>query len=124
MTHLKLVQILEHIMTLYGVDDPKHHSRKTELVEARQFYFKIAYQYGYTLDKIGSLVGKNHSTVCVAIKKVNNNISVYTDYCNRYKEVEDSVYFFLGKPNKRPDYNAIRKEIERLERLLDGECKN
>lgn len=123
MTHLKLVQILEHIMALYGFDNPKHHSRKTELVEARQFYFKIAYQYGYTLDKIGSLVGKNHSTVCVAIKKVNSNIAIYTDYYDRYKNVEKSVYTFLGKPNRIPDYDAIRREIERLERILDGEGK-
>lgn len=123
MTHLKLAQILEHIMALYGFDSPKHDSRKTELVEARQFYFKIAYQYGYTLGKIGSLVGKNHSTVCVAIKKVNSNMSIYTDYYDRYKNVEESVYTFLGKPNKRPDYDAIRREIERLERMLDGEGK-
>lgn len=123
MTHLKLVQIRDHIMNLYGFHEPKHHVRKAELVEARQFYFKIAYQYGYTLDKIGSLVGKNHSTVCVAIKKVNSNIATYTDYYDRYKKVEESVYTFLGKPNKRPDYDAIRREIERLERILDGEGK-
>lgn len=59
----------------------KMKTRKREIVEARQFYFKRAKMFTKrSLASIGALVGKDHATVLHGIKTVNNIIEVKEKY--------------------------------------------
>lgn len=95
--------ILEEVSYATGipVEVLKAKTRKREIVEARQFYFKRAKLYTKSsLALIGSLVNKDHATVMHGIKTVNNIVQVK----ERYEEI------FEGKcPEKSLRIDRIDK---------------
>lgn len=68
------------------VETLKMKTRKREIVEARQIYFKRAKrETSFSLASIGALVGKDHATVLHGIKTVNN-----------VKELSERYYDYFG----------------------------
>jgi hypothetical protein len=91
-TKLYLYNILKDvsIKTNISVDVMKGKSRKREVVEARQLFFKRAKEItNLSLSKIGSRLNRDHSTVLYGIKTVNNLKSLSERY---------DVYFNGRKP--------------------------
>lgn len=85
------------------VDILKMKTRKREIVEARQFYFKEAKkQTNHSLAKIGAFVGKDHATVIHGIKTVNDVREVR----EKYEEL------FEGKiPIRKSDIDKELKDL-------------
>ena len=64
-----------------SLDKIRSKSRKMPLPELRQIilYFGMKFRLG-TLEKVGSYLKKDHSTVCHSIKQVNNRIDTDPDF--------------------------------------------
>lgn len=83
----------------------KRKTRKREIVESRQIYFKAAKQMTKSsLSAIGRLVRLDHSTVIHGIKVVNN-----------VKELSERYYEYFGGPKPQ---SLIRKEQKSLITLI------
>jgi len=65
----------------------KRHSRRKEVVAARQCYCKIAREMGYTYMEIGKHIKKDHSTIIHAVTRSNDMIEtndlVFTNIYNK-----------------------------------------
>jgi len=102
----------DHPLSLYGIlvqiselskiplELLKAKTRKCEIVEPRQLYFKRAKEVtNYSLTAIGSLVGKDHATVIHGVRKVNND-----DYLSKLYDA-----YFNGRPYPRKKEKFIVK---------------
>ena len=59
-------------------------SRKTEVVTARQVYWRLMLNNGFSYSEIGRFFNKNHATIIHGISKINDFISVNDSYLKRY----------------------------------------
>jgi hypothetical protein len=81
---LSLGTILEDIQKIADKDtaleglerDLSSKCRKSRLVAYRYIYFKIAHDMGYSLESIGALVDRDHSTVIHGLRCIESRIEV------------------------------------------------
>lgn len=121
-----LEAILKEVSDVTGISlpDMKSRSRKREVAEARQFYFKRARVFttaGSGL--IGSLVGRDHATTLYGIKVVDNVREVRSKYEKlfvRQKEVAEvttqTMDMLIGRgarPNMKSPFESIMSETIR-----------
>ena len=62
--------------TGFPVDDILSYSRKMELVAARQLYWKLLRENGFSLEQIANLSGYSHSNVLQGIRVANERLEV------------------------------------------------
>lgn len=85
-----LKSLLQNIETIFGVseEDIKSKSRKRDAVLGRNaFIYILRYVFGYTVEDIGEIVNRDHSTVCVSCKVYLADIQTVFWYKEKVSEV-------------------------------------
>jgi hypothetical protein len=107
------------------------HTRKREIVEARQLvaYFLFKKFERRSLQKIGNIIGKDHSTVLHCLKTVERLKEVDKDYSFSFDSILGQVAL-IGIENKqrrrniflpipsRPKRGILRRSLNRKMRLI------
>ena len=76
--------------TGFPVDDILSYSRKMELVAARQLYWKLLRENGFSLEQIANLSGYSHANVLQGIRVANERLEVKDKIaCAMWKKVKD-----------------------------------
>ena len=67
----------------------KVNNRKAQVIRAKQFtaYFLKREMYKITLEEIGKVFNRNHSTMTHSIRKINNLIEVDSEYRTYHEEL-------------------------------------
>jgi len=89
----QLQELFNHICNVEGItpSEALKKTRKREIVQVRQKYFKIAQKNNLgSSAKIGKVTGQDHATVIHGIKTVNNLIDVDKQFRESYKRLEIS----------------------------------
>jgi hypothetical protein len=120
-----LEAILKEVSDVTGICicDLKSRSRKREIAEARQFYFKRArVQTTAGIVLIGSLVGRDHATVIFGVRVVDGVREVRSKYeklFTRFEKEEVSTQtmdMLIGRgarANMTSPFESIRSEVMR-----------
>lgn len=88
MDYKKLKTVLE---TLYNIEDIFAKSRKKNIVEARGFFNKIAYDSGLTQQQVADISKMDRVSILFSINGINNSIETYKQYKDQYKEVIEAL---------------------------------
>ena len=107
-----LTKIQAHIEWEYNIPDITIRSRKKKYIEAREVFYYIADKVGLSRNQIAHHIGKNHSTVTIAVNKIKEreelgdnkipNIAkqIILDYELEDLFIEDEKENFLSNLNK------------------------
>lgn len=86
--------ILSKVCEYYQVDIKKVKgiSKQGDLVKSRQIYAYITYQItNITLEKIGELINRNHSSMTHSIKKIRGFLDTYPQIGLEIKEIKNNI---------------------------------
>lgn len=117
------IQILLKLIedkTGYTLADLESPNRKRELVHVRRAFFAIVRKVlKLSFERIGAILGKNHTTVIHGINKHNAEIDVYDDYSRIYKNLYDSLnVLYIARTTYSVDYMEKQVHILIVQRNL------
>jgi len=72
---------------LVSVEDIKGDNRKRPIPDIRKIYSKILFDNGYTREKTGETINRNHSTITVNLTKFDNLYQTDFGFKNNYDEI-------------------------------------
>jgi len=87
-------RILETCCELFSVSvqDAVSRSRMHEVICARRAYIAVCRLHiGTSYSKIGKLIGRDHATIMHNVKMHNDWMTVYPEYADTYKQVEEKL---------------------------------
>jgi len=111
-------QILKTVKDKTGLN-LKNPTRKREYAEARYIYFYLCREYatdGKSLEKIGSTVNKDHSTVLHGLRYCKDQLDVSKEFKYLYRDIEQVV---LKKVKTISRFPKSDKAVERIMYLED-----
>ena len=112
----KIIEIIKQELGL----DVTQESRKREIIEARSLYFYVIKQLypKRPLTKIGSALGKDHTTVIHALK----NFAMYQEYNPKIEQLKNTILNITANVNKTQDVNQLQI-LELKRRIFELENK-
>jgi hypothetical protein len=108
------IEVLRDIVNMVLVTDIGSKKRMRYLVEGRMIFSKILREYGYSLNRIGSFLGKDHTTIIHYTRTVDKLLDVDIEILGKYTKCRE--LFILEKaPTEEliTDYD-LKNEIFRL----------
>lgn len=91
-SHKKLLSI---VSDFYNISEEtlKSRTREREIVKARQMFWLLASVFcgGLTSHKLGTLLNRDHTTVLHGIKKMREEIEMYSDYKEDYRYFSEKI---------------------------------
>jgi hypothetical protein len=116
----KIIELINQELSV----DITQECRKREIIEARALYFYVIKKLypKKPLKKIGTVLGKDHTTVIHALK----NFAMYEEYNPRIEELKNTILNITADAKKPQDINQLqilefKRRIFELENQLDKE---
>jgi len=108
------LDVLKDIVNMVLVTDINTKKRMRYVVEGRMIFSKILREYGYTLNRIGSFLGKDHTTIIHYTKTIDKLLDVDLDILNKYNKCREMFILERGVSSDLITEYDLKNEIFRL----------
>jgi len=108
------LEVLRDIINMVLVTDVTAKKRMRYLVEGRMIFAKILREYGYSLNRIGSFLGKDYTTIIHYTRTINKLLDVDIEILGKYKKCRE-LFILEKQPTEEltTEYD-LKNEIFRL----------
>lgn len=112
------IEVLRDIVNMVLVTDVGSKKRMRYVVEGRMIFSKILREYGYSLNRIGSFLGKDHTTIIHYTRTINKLLDVDLEMLGKYTKCRE-LFILEKQPSSEltTEYD-LKNEIFRLSTKL------
>lgn len=113
------VDILMSIVNMVLVTDISAKNRRRYVVEGRMIYSKILREYGYSLNRIGCSLGKDHTTVIHYTRTIDKLIDTNDEIVGKYIKCREMFILEKGSSADLITEYDLKNEIFRLNNKIN-----
>lgn len=113
------INILKNIVNMVVVTDIMSNNRRRYVVEGRMIYAKILREYGYSLNRIGSSINKDHTTIIHYEATMHKLMKTDPEIVRKYNKCKDIFLLEKGPDSKLTTEAELKNEIFRLNTKID-----
>jgi hypothetical protein len=108
------LDVLKNIVNMVLVTDIHTKKRMRYVVEGRMIFSKILREYGYTLNRIGGFLGKDHTTIIHYIHVIDKLLDVDFEILNKYTKCREMFIVEKEPSSELTTEYDLKNEIFRL----------
>jgi hypothetical protein len=108
------LEILKNIVNMVLVTDINAKNRRRYVVEGRMIYAKILREYGYSLNRIGCSINKDHTTIIHYTNVIGKLLDVDLEILNKYIKCRDIFILERGSSSELITEHNFKNEIFRI----------
>jgi hypothetical protein len=112
------IEVLRDIVNMVLVTDIGAKKRMRYLVEGRMIFAKILREYGYSLNRIGSFLGKDHTTIIHYTRTINKLLDVDLEILGKYTKCRELFILEKAPTSELTSEYDLKNEIFRLSTKL------
>jgi hypothetical protein len=112
------IEVLRDIVNMVLITDIGAKKRMRYLVEGRMIFAKILREYGYSLNRIGSFLGKDHTTIIHYTRTINKLLDVDLEILGKYTKCRELFILEKAPTSELTSEYDLKNEIFRLSTKL------
>ena len=113
------LEVLRNIVNMVLVTDIHAKNRQRYVVEGRMIYSKILREYGYSLNRIGCSLKKDHTTVIHYTRAIDKLIDANDEIAPKYFKCRELFILEMGSSKDLITEYDLKNEIFRLNNKIN-----
>lgn len=113
------LEVLKNIVNMVLVTDIHAKNRQRYVVEGRMIYAKILREYGYSLNRIGCSLKKDHTTIIHYTRTIDKLIDTNNEIVAKYFKCREMFILEIGSSTDLVTEYDLKNEIFRLNNKIN-----